>query len=207
MLTETFYLTLASRLMLTPGRHRYFITVGAGDPAWDRVPPPPDRAISALVNETARLQVVRVVFLNEAGRPSRRATERLRFSVVFGPDEANGTLRECGLFGEQATRASGSGSLLSYFTFPRIEKTANLELERTINIDLTPQPFVPGTRPTRFLSNTASAELHDLENVTPNCQIDEIRFDHRFFFASVNEAVAMGYDFCAYCFGRELSER
>ena len=138
MLTNDFYLTMARRLRQS-SRNPLHIAVGSGDAAWDREPPAQDRAISALVNETARRVVERVVFLDEDGQPTRSITQRMRFSVVFGPEEANGTLRECGLFGERSSEESGAGTLLSYFAFPRIEKTTGMELERTINIDLTPR--------------------------------------------------------------------
>ena len=60
---------------------------------------------------------------------------------------------------------------------------------------------------TRYLGNSNSRELHDLNNQKPACQIDEIRVDHRINFKTQKEAVAMGYDFCAYCFGKEKSKR
>jgi hypothetical protein len=60
---------------------------------------------------------------------------------------------------------------------------------------------------TRYLGNSNSRELHDLNNQKPACQIDEIRVDHRINFKTQKEAVAMGYDYCAYCFGKEKSKR
>ena len=209
MLTDLFYTALADRFRVTGESGRFFVAVGTGDPAWDdSPPPPPERDVTSLVRETARLLVADVVFLDDAGRPTERPTQRLGFSVNFGRGEANGTLRECGLFGGiEATGDLGTGSLLSYFTFRRIDKTEAMTLERTINVDLTPQPCTPGTRPTRFLGNTATTELHDLENLNTNCQVDEIRIDRQFFFNSVEEATDMGYDFCANCFSRQLSQR
>lgn len=155
------------------------------------------------MRETAR-RIVRpgaIVFLDESGRPVRRTTARVRFSVEFPAGEGTGTLRECGLFGGEATDASGSGTLLSYHVHPRIEKGASDSLRRDIHIDLTPRPFAPGSRVTRWLGNTRSGEVHDLDARTPNCQIDEIRLDRRFYFAGLEEAARFGYDPCAYCLG------
>lgn len=59
----------------------------------------------------------------------------------------------------------------------------------------------------RYLGNTNTLELHDSKNTTARCQIDEIKADHRVEFHSVKEAQKAGYDFCAYCFGKDKSER
>jgi hypothetical protein len=60
---------------------------------------------------------------------------------------------------------------------------------------------------TRLLGNSGSRELHDLDNEKPGCQISEIRPDRRFFFQTEAQAQKLGYDFCAYCFGKEKSKR
>ena len=60
---------------------------------------------------------------------------------------------------------------------------------------------------TRYLGNSNSRELHDLNNQKPACQIDEIRVDHRINFKTQKEALALDYDYCAYCFGKDKSKR
>lgn len=209
MLTDAFYATLAVSLKERTEAGDFFIAVGAGDAGWDERWPPPDRRVAALVAEVARREVAAedVVFLDGSGRPAEGPTPRLAFSVEFQGGEAVGTLRECGLFQGEAGRAAGPDALLSYFRHARIDKAQGSTLVRTVRVDMTPQPVVPGTLETRWLGNTHSEELHDLENTVAACQIDEIRFDHRFYFAGVEEAIAAGYDHCAYCFGRELSTR
>jgi hypothetical protein len=59
----------------------------------------------------------------------------------------------------------------------------------------------------RYLGNVHTRELHDLQRTTPRCQIDEISPDRRYLFARIEDAQALGYDFCAYCFGRGASRR
>ncbi len=59
----------------------------------------------------------------------------------------------------------------------------------------------------RFLGNTGSRELHDLNRLTPSCHIDRIAVDRQRRFYAVADAMAMGYDLCAHCFGRERSRR
>lgn len=60
---------------------------------------------------------------------------------------------------------------------------------------------------TRLLGNSGSRELHDLDNEKPGCQIAEIRPDQRFYFTSTDQAEKLGYDYCAYCFGKARSKR
>jgi hypothetical protein len=60
---------------------------------------------------------------------------------------------------------------------------------------------------TRLLGNSGSRELHDLDNEKPACQIVEIRPDRRVYFQTTAQAEKLGYDFCAYCFGRQRSKR
>lgn len=62
-------------------------------------------------------------------------------------------------------------------------------------------------RSSRYLGNSSTTELHDLKNEKKQCQIDNIRIDHCFNFKTEKEARALGYDYCAYCFGREKSKR
>lgn len=59
----------------------------------------------------------------------------------------------------------------------------------------------------RYLGNVNTRELHDLQKITPMCRIDEISIDRRYFFSRIEDAQALSYDFCAYCFGRALSKR
>jgi hypothetical protein len=65
----------------------------------------------------------------------------------------------------------------------------------------------PPQSKTRYLGNSNSKELHDLKNQKPNCQIDEIKPDHRVNFKTQKEALALDYDYCAYCFGKDKSKR
>ena len=65
------------------------------------------------------------------------------------------------------------------------------------------------SRPTgkRFIANSRSHELHDLNNEKPQCQIDKIiRGKHALVFAKDTLAQAHweGYDNCAFCLGKSL---
>ena len=60
---------------------------------------------------------------------------------------------------------------------------------------------------TQFLGNSSTREFHDLAREQPACNIARIRPDHRFYLQSIGQARKLGYDFCAKCFGPEMSER
>ncbi|MDN3522549.1 hypothetical protein [Halomonas ramblicola] len=209
MLTRHFYRFLAARLKGPPLEGGgLFVAVGAGRPDWDQRPPVLHRGREALTAELARRAVGDdgIAFLDDDDRPSDRPTARLRVSATFGPGSGEGSLRECGVFGFDAGPAAGSGVLLAYYVHPVVEKRGDATLTRSIRLDLTPRPG--GDRvDTRYLGNANSRELHDLENLTGACQVDEISPDRRVPYASREEALAAGYDFCAFCFGRELSRR
>lgn len=56
----------------------------------------------------------------------------------------------------------------------------------------------------RYLGNTNSTEVHDLENEEPQCQIDEIiAAEHAVVFSpdTLAQAHSEGYDNCAFCLG------
>lgn len=59
----------------------------------------------------------------------------------------------------------------------------------------------------RYLGNRRKKEVHDLNNAKPACQIDEIAAAQREYFSNQKQAVAAGYDLCAYCFGKAQSKR
>ena len=210
MLTEGFFRALTSLLKggtLFPGN--FFIAVGTGEEEWDDLSPPYDRAMTTLVREISRKSVSPedIVFLDAGGEEILGPSSRLRVRTTFEHDEAVGTLRECGLFGGDATLDQNTGTLLTYYIHPRLGKTADMTLQRSLRIDLTPQPFVPGSRMTRYAGNVRTLEFHDLENLTPACQFEEIRFDRRVFLSNIEQATSLGYDFCAHCFDPELSQR
>jgi hypothetical protein len=206
MLTSAFYTAVVSRLVGEAAAPGFAIAVGEGERAWDAAAPLEDRGVRRLVREVARrvVQPEAVVFTDAGGNPVGEPTARVRLHVVFPAGEGTGTLRECGLF-IGATEEPGSGRLLSYHVHPRIEKGREASLRREVVLDLEPRPFAPGSRATRWLGNTRSGEVHDLDALTPNCQVDEIRFDRRFYFTSLEAATELGYDPCAYCLGDDGS--
>jgi hypothetical protein len=209
MLTNLCYTQLAVLLRNACQQNAgLYMAIGAGQDEWDLNPPTHQREIIALNSELVRKAVSfeSMTFLDGNNQVIESESPRLRIQVDFLPDEGEGTVRECGLF-IGADQHPDSGILLSYFMHPRIDKNSQMKLLRRIDLDFTPRSSGPGQVATRYLGNSKSREFHDLDNAQPGCRIDAIRFDRRIYFASTDQATALGYDYCAYCFGRELSQR
>lgn len=210
MLTNNFYGYLAWLMASqTSEGSTLFVAVGSGNSEWDNRPPELRREQIAFQQEVSRYAVNSndIVFITDNGEVSEAATSRIQISATFGLEQALGTIRETGIFAMGATEQLGSGVLLSYFVHPRIDKTTEVTLERKIVIDLEPDSFRALGHLTRYLGNASSEELHDLENEKVNCQISELRIDRRHYFQTIEQAQVLGYDYCAHCFGRELSQR
>lgn len=204
MLTDRFYLGL-SALLSGSRRGPLSIAIGRGESSWDAAPPVPRRDRARLYKEVARRKVLAkdISYVDAAGGDSKEPTTRLRIQASFPAGEGGGTLRECGLWigeGEDAV-------LVAHFIHPRVEKAAGDALLRSIVLDLAPGRPLAQETPTRFMGNTLKEEIHDVVNSKKACQLDEIRVDRRYYFNSIDEALSLGYDRCAFCFGRAGSDR
>jgi hypothetical protein len=58
------------------------------------------------------------------------------------------------------------------------------------------------TKVKRYLGNTNTLEVHDTQNEKANCQLDEIKAEHRKWYDTLAQAKAdRAYDNCANCIG------
>ncbi len=65
-----------------------------------------------------------------------------------------------------------------------------------------------GSEPVKpYVGNPATRELHDTQKLTKRCKLDAIKPNKRTYFDSTEAAEKAGYDYCAYCFGKEKSKR
>lgn len=54
----------------------------------------------------------------------------------------------------------------------------------------------------RYLGNTNTLEVHDTDNERDNCQLDEIKSEHRKWYDTLSEAKRdRSYDNCSWCLG------
>ena len=111
--------------------------VGSGAGTWDNAnPPAPSVGDTKLFNETFRkaIQPSDIVFLDANDNVTELITNKLQIKVLFTEEEANGELREFGLFGGDATSNRNSGIMINRKTHGLIYKTSGMTLERTIRI-------------------------------------------------------------------------
>ena len=54
---------------------------------------------------------------------------------------------------------------------------------------------------TRFLGNKNTMEVHDTFNEKKQCQLNEIKPDHKKELASLSQAHSEGFDNCDWCIG------
>lgn len=111
--------------------------VGKGEGSWNNdAPPSPTVNDTRLLVETFRKQIrpEDIVFLDDSNRPTDSITNKLQITVTFLESEANGELREFGLFGGNATGSANSGFMINRKIHPLIYKTSGMKLERIIRI-------------------------------------------------------------------------
>lgn len=53
----------------------------------------------------------------------------------------------------------------------------------------------------RYLGNTNTMEVHDTWNEQPNCQLSEIKEEHKQWFSTLDAARQAGFDNCHWCLG------
>jgi hypothetical protein len=103
-----------------------YMALGTGQASWDTSgPPAPTTSQTQLVNEPATgnfRKPVQAQMVDASGNVTTTPTNRVLVSAVFNVGEANGQLRELGLFGGNATLAPNSGLLIDYETFPVVNK-------------------------------------------------------------------------------------
>jgi beta-lactam-binding protein with PASTA domain len=108
-----------------------YYAVGSGDPSWEANPPPKNLNATKLLNETFRKRLDATTHLSHL-----TATHTLVVRVTLAFDQAEGVLREFGLFGGDATDAPGTGYLLNYQTHAAINKPVLEALNREFQLSL-----------------------------------------------------------------------
>lgn len=111
---------------------------GTGLSSWDSSPVEPDATDSGLVTPLAgarkEIQASDVNWLNADNSISLTPTNRIQIHVVFESTESNGSLREFGLFGGDATTVSNSGIMINHKIHPELVKQNTQTLERTLRL-------------------------------------------------------------------------
>ena len=111
--------------------------VGSGNPNMSNTnPDTPSVNDIKLQVETFRkaIKASDIVFLDSNNAVTDSITNKIQISVTFLENEANGELREFGLFGGTATSAKDSGIMINRKIHPLIYKTSGMRLDRIIRI-------------------------------------------------------------------------
>lgn len=111
--------------------------VGSGSDSWNNSSlPSPNVADTKLLSETFRKAITPsdIVFLDAQDKPTTTITNKIQISIVFTENEANGELREFGLYGGNATTTKDSGLMINRKIHPLIYKTSGMKVERIIRV-------------------------------------------------------------------------
>lgn len=115
------------------------LAIGSGEVAWDTAPPVKDPAQTELTTEYFRkaIPVESIYFIDpDTGIPTGGVpTSKIEISLTILSSEANGAMREFGLFGGDATITLDSGSMVNWVTHSRIDKDETLEIQRRVRIE------------------------------------------------------------------------
>lgn len=115
-----------------------FWEVGSGDVSWsDANPPSPAKSDFKLLNPTFRkaIQLADIAFIDGSNNVTATVTNRIQITVKFLSNEANGPLREFGIFGggtDAVAGTLGSGLMINRKTHGLIYKTDTIELTRVL---------------------------------------------------------------------------
>jgi len=115
-----------------------FMGIGTGLVGWDTTPPTQSYDQATLEAEYYRLTIPQgdIVFIDPvSGTPTGYPTNKIEITVNIGYSEANGTMREFGLFGGTATSALDSGEIVNWIVHDRIDKTSGFEIQRKVRIE------------------------------------------------------------------------
>jgi len=102
------------------------LAVGTGGIGWDLQNPPAATLVQTLLeNELYRKEFDSVNYIDTMGSVTPTRTNIIDLTTVFDTTEANGALVEMGLFGGNNALLTNDGSIVNYFTFPVLNKTAS----------------------------------------------------------------------------------
>lgn len=108
--------------------------VGSGLQSWDNAMPNPNSSAKTLTTELGRkkLDETNIRFIDSEGNTSDEPTNKIEVSCFFEENDCNGTWREFGIFGGNATADANTGTLIDKKHHQLITKTNEMTIERTI---------------------------------------------------------------------------
>ena len=112
--------------------------IGSGASSWDTNMPSPEIGATKLTQEIGRVQLIpsKIKFLNSSFEEVSTPTNIIQISHTFGEDDCNGTWREFGIFGGNATATKDSGLMINKRHHSIITKTEDMTIERIMRFTL-----------------------------------------------------------------------
>lgn len=113
--------------------------IGSGNASWDSDPVDPAENATQLTNEIGRVAIAssEIKFVDAEYQESVTPTNILQIEHSFGANDCNGTWREFGLFGGNATTTANSGIMINKKHHAVLTKTADMTIDRTMRFTLT----------------------------------------------------------------------
>ena len=113
--------------------------IGSGNASWDSDPVDPAENATQLTNEIGRVAIAssEIKFVDAEYQESATPTNILQIEHSFGANDCNGTWREFGLFGGNATITANSGIMINKKHHAVLTKTADMTIDRTMRFTLT----------------------------------------------------------------------
>lgn len=112
--------------------------VGSGNASWDSNMPAPDVNATQLTAELGRVAISanEIKFLDSNYQETSTPTNIIQVTHTFGTTDCNGTWREFGLFGGNATSNANSGIMINKRHHAVLTKTTDMTVERTMRFTL-----------------------------------------------------------------------
>ena len=112
--------------------------VGSGASSWDSSLPSPTAGDTRLTAEIGRVAIdpSEIVFLNGSLQVSSTPTNIIQITHTFGVNDCNGSWREFGIFGGNATASANSGIMINKRNHEVITKTSEMTVERVMRFTL-----------------------------------------------------------------------
>lgn len=112
--------------------------VGSGASSWDDDMPTPEITATRLTSEIGRvpISIDDIRFLDSNYDEVSNPTNILQVSHIFGVNDCNGTWREFGIFGGNATETPNSGIMINKRHHSVINKTDEMTIERVMRFTL-----------------------------------------------------------------------
>lgn len=137
-LVVTSFLNLITYMLKNSSGGISYWAIGQGSSSWDSNMPNPVLSATKLTSEIGRVAISssEISFLSSSGTTTSSPTNVLQIKHTFGTDECNGTWREFGIFGGNATATANSGILMNKRHHAVLTKTSDMTVERVMKFTL-----------------------------------------------------------------------